>query len=115
MEPKNVSPCPCLEHGPQDTTARHYVGCDETAGRFADVTLTRCGRCGRLWLRYQLEYEGFSGSGRWAETPIDENAAAEVKPETAAAILDGAPWYRFGGSYYEHAGKRGRGRLHWGL
>jgi hypothetical protein len=109
--------CSCLERGPPSFDDAHtrFVGVDETDGRFADVTLCRCPRCSRTWLRYQLEYEAFTASGRWCMAPIDATLAASVKPETAAGVIAEAEWHIFGGSYFGHAGKRGRGRIHWGL
>jgi hypothetical protein len=91
-----------------------YLGCDQTEGRFADVTLRRCSACRMTWLRYQVEYEAFTGSGRWAEIPLSEADAATVTPETAAALIDASPWHIYGGSYYGHAGKRGSGTMRWG-
>jgi hypothetical protein len=109
--------CACLHEGPRypEIVGEQYVGRDETEGRFADVRLLRCARCQRMWLRYQVEYEAFTGSGRWAETPIGEDAAAAMTPEAAAGFLDAAEWYIYGGSNYGHAGRRSRGPLHWGL
>jgi hypothetical protein len=34
-------------------------------GRFAQVSLLVCSRCGQQWLRYSYEVEAFSASGRW--------------------------------------------------
>jgi hypothetical protein len=109
--------CPCLEHGPKAPQAipERYVGCDETDGRYADVTLTRCSRCRRLWLGYAVEYEGFSNSGRWCEAVIDDATAATMTPEAAPGFLAAAPWHVYGGSYFGHAGKRGSGAMRWGL
>jgi hypothetical protein len=47
--------------------------------------------------------------------PVDPALAATITPETAAAALAAAEWTIYGGSYFGHAGKRGRGRIHWGL
>jgi hypothetical protein len=91
------------------------VGVDETDGRFADVTVLRCTQCRRLWLRYHVEYEAFTAGGRWCEAVIDEATATTITPEAAPAYLAAVPWHFFGGSYFGHAGKRGRGKIHWGL
>ncbi len=108
--------CECLQHGPKhpDIIIDRDLGRDETEGRYADVDLIRCTRCRRLWLHYQVEYEAISRSGRWAEAPIDSITAATITPTAASEFLHSADWYVFGGSYYGHAGKRGRGRLNWG-
>ena len=112
-----MTDCKCLTEGLQtpDITDERYLGCDETSGRFADVTLRRCSRCKRLWLRYAVEYEAFTASGRWAEAPIDDMAAAAMTPEAAAAFLDRSEFAVFGGSYHGHAGRRGRGPFGWGI
>jgi hypothetical protein len=112
-----MNECACLLDGTRnpDVIDERYIGSDETSGRFADVSLRRCSRCQRLWLRYAVEHEAFSRSGRWAEAPIDEKAAETTTPEAAAEFLNHADFYIFGGSYYEHAGRRGSGRLHWGF
>jgi hypothetical protein len=107
--------CPCLELGPKhpDIIRERDPGRDETDGRFADVELNRCAKCQQLWLRYAVEYEAFSHSGRWAVTPIAEAAAATMTPEAAPQFIHSAPWHIFGGSFWGHAGKRGKGRLPW--
>jgi hypothetical protein len=110
------SDCACLQRGPKhpDMIICRDLGCDETQGRYADVDLVRCGQCRRLWLRYHVEYEAISRSARWAEALIDSATAATITATAAPEFLDSADWYVFGGSYYGHAGKRGRGRLNWG-
>jgi hypothetical protein len=39
-----MSECACLSEGPQrpDVIDERHIGCDETSGRFADVSLRRC-------------------------------------------------------------------------
>jgi hypothetical protein len=112
-----MTDCTCLSDGPRnpDVIDKRYIGCDETSGRFADVTLLRCSRCRRLWLRYAVEYEAFSRSGRWAEAPIGEKEAETMTPEAAAAFFDHAEFYIYGGSRYGHSGRRGSGPLQWGI
>lgn len=103
--------CKCLEHGPRHPHSAEFrsVGVDETSGRFGEVGVNRCTLCGRLWLRYFAEYEGFSSSGRWATCLIDQATAAEITPEQAPGFIARQPWHIFGGSYYGHAGERGVG------
>lgn len=91
------------------------LGCDETEGRFADVTLNRCRTCRRLWLRYLVEYEAFSRSGRWARGLISEGAAAAMTPEHAVDHLNGLGWYLYGGSYFDGAVGSRSGPMHWGV
>ncbi|MDP3172822.1 MAG: hypothetical protein Q8M88_00115 [Phenylobacterium sp.] len=112
----DLTGCACEEAAAQYTQFDSYGGggCDETDGRYADVGLLRCRTCRRLWLRYFVEYEAFTQSGRWARGLISEAAAATITPETALAHLDGLEWYLYGGSYYGSSGRR-RGAMHWGL
>ena len=82
--------CVCLE-GPR--MFGHYVlvriiGVDETKGRFGDVKLRRCRDCGRHWLHYFVEYEAFTGSGRWYMGLITPEAASDLRPEDAVEYLN---------------------------
>ena len=78
--------CTCLEEGPRhpDVVDERCVGCDETEGRFANVRVTRCVRCRRLWLRHQVEREFYTAATRWAEAPIgEEEAATRVRGDSS--------------------------------
>jgi hypothetical protein len=113
--PPQMTGCVC-EHGGARFTEfeSRDVGCDETEGRFAAVTLNRCRTCGRTWLRYLVEYEAFSRSGRWARGLINDDAAKTITPETAVAHLDGLEWYLYGGSYFDGISGRRSGPMRWG-
>lgn len=89
------------------------VGTDPTEGRYAEVSLLRCRHCSRRWLRYAVEYESFSRSGRWARGLISEQDAKTITPETAAAFLAGLPWHLYGGSYFDGASGRRSGCMSW--
>lgn len=82
------------------------VGIDRTNGRFGEVTIERCARCDAIWLRYLVEYEGFSKSGRWYRGLVTASIASTVTPETAVAVLEALPWHYYGGSYWESNGAR---------
>lgn len=90
------------------------LGRDDTDGRFADVSLERCRRCGRLWLRYFVEYEAFSRSGRWARGLISDEAAEAMTPADATHYLHERPWYLYGGSYFEGRSGMAGGPMAWG-
>src|SRR5258708_29031775 len=95
--------CNCVtRQGVSGAVEERYIGTDRTNGRFADVTVNRCAACGRLWLRYQVEYEHTSRSGRWAEGIVDEAAATRITPEKAAQVLSSLPWQIYGGSLFGH-------------
>jgi hypothetical protein len=107
-----MQPCQCVADKPVlRTRTLRTVGVDQTKGRFADVTVEKCLSCGRLWLRYFVQYEAFSESGRWYMGVISEEAAGTVSPATALGVLEGLEWHVFGGSYFKTAGRRGTGPL----
>ena len=85
---------------------------DMTNGRFADVVINACVECGRLWLRYFVEYEAFTRSGRWARGIVDENTARTIQVEAATSFLESLPSYIRGGSYFGKA-EVSAGRMHW--
>lgn len=101
------SACRCLD--PQcryDAFEDTKVGVDMTNGRYGEVSLRRCRECNRLWLHYHVEYEAFSGSGRWHRGLIAPEIADRVTAENAVALLDSLPWRLRGGSYFGTAGER---------
>lgn len=99
--------CPCM-NPPFDHSGfkRKFVGTDEAGGRFADVAVLRCRRCGQRWLDYRFEIEGFSGSGRWYRVPVEKADATRVTATNALASMARFPWHFCGGSYYRSAGMR---------
>ena len=68
-------------------------------GRYADVAIHRCRRCGRRWLHYHLEDEAMSRSGRWYRGLLKPGEQATV--ESAATQLQEMADYFAGGSYYD--------------
>jgi hypothetical protein len=113
--PPHMTGCVCEQGGARFTEFESRdVGRDETEGRFADVTLNRCRTCGRTWLRYLVEYEAFSRSGRWARGLIGEEAAQSITPQAAVDHLNGLEWYLYGGSYFDGIVGRRSGPMRWG-
>jgi hypothetical protein len=85
--------CSCqTATAPASNFTNFPIGTDSTRGRFGEVTLERCLQCQRFWLRYFVEYEGVSQSGRWYR--------GELKPERAVALLEAMPEVVYGGSYF---------------
>jgi hypothetical protein len=82
------------------------VGVDETAGRFAAVTVERCTACDQKWLRYFFEQEAFSKSGRWYRVAISDDEAASVTETTALELMSRCSWHFYGGSYFDSTGER---------
>jgi hypothetical protein len=75
-------------------------------GRFADVRLDQCLRCGRHWLHYHTEVEAFSRSGRWYRGLVTPEQAARATPANALEILAALPWHLYGGSFFDTTGRR---------
>lgn len=102
-----MSDCKCMSppftHTDYDI---EEIGCDEEEGRYGDVALWTCRECGAEWLRYFVEYESFTGSGRFFMGLIPESRRREVKPENAIRILDALPWRFIGGSFFGSSGMR---------
>jgi len=117
MSDEAASACACQEAGPRFPHAIPFrdVGRDETNGRFADVDVIRCDLCGQLWIKYLVEYEGYTAEGRWGAAPIVEARAMTITPEEAPEYIEGAPWLIYGGSHYGHGRRRGVGGLRWDL
>lgn len=88
-----------------------FIGIDTTNGRFGEVNLWQCRKCGRYWLHYLVEYEAFTGSGRYFMGLITPLVADSLSPRGAVDYLNGLDWHLFGGSYF---GKKGRstGEVH---
>lgn len=87
------------------------LGVDETNGRFGEVTIETCRACGAMWLRYFVEYEFFSESGRWYRGPVTWEMVWLLKPEQAPELLASLPWYFYGGSYFRTTGRKGSGPI----
>lgn len=88
------------------------IGVDKTNGRYADVSLLQCKLCQRIWIKYLVEFESFSKSGRWYRGIISKKEANAMSPENAFEYLENIDWYIFGGSYFESAGNFGQGKLY---
>ena len=107
--------CPCESPEARYTQfEERSVGCDETNGRFGEVTIERCHDCHRFWLKYQVEYQAFSESGRWGRGLIEEGMIEKITPENALDVLHSLPWFILGGQYWRKA-ERFTGRAHWDL
>lgn len=110
------SRCRCESaDSPTDQFSSVYIGCDETAGRYADVSLLRCEICGRDWLNYSVNYEGFRKSGRWARGLVDLSTGIKLNPAQVVDHLNGLDWYLYGGSYFDGQSGQRRGPMHWGV
>ena len=88
-----------------------HLGADPSDGRYADVSLETCTDCGQLWVRYQFEFEAFTGSGRWYRGEIDADQASRLEATNAAKLLESLPSYTAGGSYFSGRVHQRSGRL----
>jgi hypothetical protein len=86
-------------------------GIDATNGRFGEVSVEKCIHCGTSWLRYFVEYEAFTASGRWFRGLMSEKAVALVSPELAVSVLESMPWHFRGGSYFGSTGEVASGPI----
>lgn len=85
--------CPCQTPAtPASQFVSTTIGTDVTNGRFGEVSLETCQHCHRVWLRYFVEYEDISQSGRWFR--------GELKPEQAVVLLEQMDTVLHGGSYF---------------
>jgi hypothetical protein len=85
------------------------LGVDMTKGRYGEVTVETCKACGSLWLRYFVEWEWFSESGRWFRGLVTAEMIGGLKPEQTPELLSSLPWYFYGGSYFRTLGRVGSG------
>ena len=101
--------CPCyLTPNRNLVTLRDY-GMDE---HYAEISLLVCPDCDTKWLRYLLEAEGFTASGRWYLGVVSEEAVTRLTAGNASSILEGLDWYFLGGSYYGGRIGRSSGNIH---
>jgi hypothetical protein len=87
------------------------VGTDGTKNRGGEVTVETCKACGSMWLRYFVEYEAFSESGRWYRGLVTAGQVERLTAEQAPALLESLPWYFYGGSYFRTYGRKGSGSI----
>lgn len=87
------------------------LGIDKINGRFGEVELLKCHHCQRIWLRYFVEYESISRSGRWYMGILIGKEDEKITVETAVNVLEKMDWYLYGGSFFHTLGKRGKGKL----
>lgn len=104
--------CPCLDEAPRwPDFEETVIGVDQTNGRHAEVETHECSRCGRLWLKYLLEDEAFSRSGRWYSGVVTTDQLEDLTPAEAPGVLELLPWYLVGGSFFDGKISRHSGSL----
>jgi hypothetical protein len=82
-----------------------YLGMDCNHGRYGAVSIRKCIHCNRKWIFYEMEDESISASGRWYTGIIEKKNFYWIRDYNAWSYLKEIPWYIYGGSYYNSAGK----------
>lgn len=104
--------CACEK---QDLIESEYrtsnVGIDFTGGRNAEVSIIQCKLCQRIWLKYFVEKESLTKSGKWYKGIIAKKEIAGMKPENAVEYLENLEWYIYGGADLGSEEKFGQGKI----
>ncbi|AZA76825.1 hypothetical protein EG347_04485 [Chryseobacterium sp. G0186] len=104
--------CACEKPTPNYTEYRSSeLGIDQTNGRHAEVTIQQCKLCQRIWIRYFVEFEHITKSGRWYKGIVTKKDRGQITPENAVEFLESLEWYVYGGSFFESTGTFGQGKL----
>ncbi|NND82913.1 MAG: hypothetical protein HKN50_10840 [Gammaproteobacteria bacterium] len=85
------------------------IGVDPNDPKFGEVSMDLCRSCDKLWLKYHIEWDGYSRSGRWYRGEVTPEQAEGITPQKAAELLKMAEWHFKGGSYYKSGGIRVQG------
>jgi hypothetical protein len=94
-------PCACGEGDWQKRppATRRVGGCDDTSGRFAEVTVETCSACGAHWLDYF--WEDHHDNGIRCRGLVAAEVAHQVTAANAADTLAALPWYWRSGTYHD--------------
>ena len=68
---------------------------------YGEVSINTCKKCKTKWLKYLIEEEHYTKSGRWWRVPIDISIANSLTAENAKELLESLDWSFIGGSYYD--------------
>lgn len=88
-----------------------FIGVDDKNGRYGEVSIKSCKKCGSKWLHYFVEYESFSRSGRWYRGAIEKDLVSKITASTAVHYLDKTDLRFAGGSYFESDGFLATGEI----
>jgi ribosomal protein S18 acetylase RimI-like enzyme len=107
----NEPSCECLNEPLEfdHYAVLRYIGVDEINGRYGDAALWQCKICGRLWLHYLVEIEGFTGSGYYLMGLITPELSETITPDAAMDYINSLDWHLYGGSYFH--GRKGRSTI----
>ncbi len=82
-----------------------YGGYDKQHGH---VEVSQCKHCGTRWLKYLIEEEWITKSGRWWKVKLD---LPKIETEDARQYIEQQTSGFFGGSFFDHAGKAIEGEI----
>jgi hypothetical protein len=98
-------PCGCLDAlAPAGDFDWTLLGTDALYG---ESSVGTCRTCGRQWLSYALEFEGFPRSGRWFRGRVRPGQAVDAR--NAPLVFADLPGYFAGGSFFGGAVHRRSG------
>jgi hypothetical protein len=101
----NTTRCDCFQPDGRPVNPEVlFEGTDTTNSSYGEVTLSRCQRCTTAWLRFFIEYESFSRSGRWYRVPLPADCVAKVTAENAVAMVNEMTPRFAGGSRFNSNG-----------
>jgi len=69
---------------------------------YADISISICKKCGSRWLKYLIEEEYYSKSGRWWRVKLD---LPKIDTEAAKEYIENQTSCFIGGSYFGHGGQ----------
>jgi hypothetical protein len=90
--------CKCLDTPFDGLMLEGELGMD---AEYGEVSLWRCAKCRRMWLRYLYELESVTASGRWYLGMIADPTFATLDASRCRETLARLDWYFYGGSYFD--------------
>jgi hypothetical protein len=84
-----------------------YGGYDKKHGH---ISVSECKKCKTRWLKYLIEEEWQTSSGRWWRVKLDTSSIS-IEIEDARQFIEQQTEGFFGGSFFGHAGKALKGKI----
>jgi len=98
-------PIRCKCHQPPfdyEDYERIELGYDRT---HSEVSMARCKYCGTYWLKYLIEEEHYTSSGRWWRVVVPEAEKDSVTAANARTFIERQASGFYGGSYFSSTGR----------
>ena len=90
--------CICLSEPSDKLLMVKQIGEDS---HFGEVSVLRCPECAQLWVRYLIENEGFTASGRWYLGAITPAQLLNLTSDCCLSLLGQLDSYFVGGSAFD--------------